>query len=132
MNIYPQPYTYSVYCIPTKQIYYGVQYGRNAHPSNIGTKYLTSSEIVKRLIQQYGKDNFVFKVRKTFTCPRAAIIHEQKMIYKLSKKYGKELFLNYNRIHPHRSKPKSIVDEIQSLKADLFDLAIKINFLYYK
>lgn len=130
MNIY-QPYTYSVYCIPTGQFYYGVQYGKNANPTNIGTCYFTSSGFVRGLIKKYGKHNFIFRVRKIFRSKSEAVSWERKVINRLSKskKYSsKETFLNYTR---SVTPPKKIPPKygIHDLRAELFDLAIKLQKL---
>lgn len=60
------PYAYCVTFLPTGQRYYGVQYGRNAHPSNLFTTYFTSSKSIKKLISKFGIESFSFEIRKIF------------------------------------------------------------------
>lgn len=70
MNIYI-PYTYLLYHVPTQKFYYGARYANRkyniAHPKDFWNTYFTSSKPVKSLIEQYGKDSFIFQIRKCFT-----------------------------------------------------------------
>lgn len=88
MNIYI-PYTYCLYHIPTNRAYYGVRYARSkskgiAHPSDLWTTYFTSSNLVKDLIKEYGKDSFRVEVRKTFTNASDAISWETKVLTRMN------------------------------------------------
>lgn len=78
------PYTYHLYHRPTGKHYYGVQYGKNAHPSNLWVSYFTSSKKVKALIELFGKDSFDVEVRRTFKTRAEAKTWEDKVIRRLN------------------------------------------------
>ena len=78
------PYTYSVYCIPTKQYYYGVRFAKGCDPKDLWVKYFTSSSYVKRLIELYGKGAFIPKVRKVFKNKKTALLWESKILQRLN------------------------------------------------
>ena len=79
-----KPYTYLLKCIPTNQYYYGVRYSKNCHPSDIWKTYYTSSLYIKQLVKQYGKDSFLYEVRKVFKSSTAARRWEQKVLTRLN------------------------------------------------
>jgi hypothetical protein len=79
-----KPFTYSIYCKPTNQYYYGVRYSSNCHPSQLWTSYFTSSKRVHKLIEQFGKDQFIVKVRRTFETQEQAVIWETRFLKKVN------------------------------------------------
>lgn len=87
------PYFYRLYFKPTGQYYVGIQYGKNAHPSNLWDKYFTSSKVVKELIKQFGITSFEFKVTKTFNTEKEATMYERKFLIKV-KANKNDKFLN--------------------------------------
>jgi len=87
------PYSYVLFHIPTKKRYYGIQYGKNANPSNLWTTYFTSSKIVHNLIEKYGKESFLFEVRKTFLNKTEALLWEHKFLKKIDAK-NNNMWLN--------------------------------------
>jgi hypothetical protein len=87
------PYVYSIYCIPTGQYYYGVRYSKKSKPEDLWQTYFTSSSYVKELISKFGKENFIPKVRKVFTCPQKALEWEAKFLLKVNAKNHKK-FIN--------------------------------------
>lgn len=74
-----QPFTYRVRFIPTGEYYYGVRYAKNCNPSDLWTKYFTSSKKVKNLIKKYGKDSFEYEIRKIFNTSEDAILWEHRV-----------------------------------------------------
>lgn len=86
MSIY-QPFTYLITHIPSGKRYYGVRYRKGCHPSEIGTKYFSSSKIIKKMIAEEGLSNFKFEVRRTFDTAEAARKWEHKVLTRL--KVGK-------------------------------------------
>jgi hypothetical protein len=60
-------YTYLLKHVPTNRFYYGSSYKKNANPYFLWKTYYTSSKYVKELIEEFGKDSFIFEIRKTFT-----------------------------------------------------------------
>lgn len=85
------PFTYLIFHVPTKKAYYGVRFAKGCLPSDLWTKYFTSSNRVKRLIDIYGKDSFVIKIRKTFIDRHDAVNWEQKVLKRINLKNGKWL-----------------------------------------
>lgn len=51
-------YTYIIKFIPTGQLYVGSKYGKDANPETFWVEYFTSSNIIKDLIKEHGKDSF--------------------------------------------------------------------------
>lgn len=100
------PYTYLIYCIPTKQYYYGVRYSKNCNPEDLWKNYFTSSKYVKNLILKYGKENFTYEIRKTFKTIYSARKWEQNVLTKLNvaqrndfiNKTNNSLITGHNRI----------------------------------
>jgi len=77
-----KPYTPYIYLLQhktTKYYYVGVRYAKTAHPSNFWKDYFTSSKIVHKLIDVYGKEDFRYRIIKTFNNAEDAIIKEQKL-----------------------------------------------------
>lgn len=76
-----QAYTYSIRHLPTNKIYYGV---RKSTIVDIGTKYFSSSRLVKQMLQVEPIEHFKFKVRKKFLSYEAARIHETKVLKRIN------------------------------------------------
>ena len=84
------PYVYSVIHVPTGQFYIGCKYGKsggNTHPDLFWVKggYFTSSDLVKQLIEEFGAESFIVKVRKTFSCPFQTQEYEKRFIRRVFK-----------------------------------------------
>ena len=91
MNTYI-PYTYRVTCKTTGEHYYGVRTAAGCHPDDFWVSYFTSSKKVHNLIEQYGKEDFIVEIRKTFPGnPDAARDWEAKVLKKI---YLDENWLN--------------------------------------
>lgn len=88
-----KPFTYSIYCRPTRQYYYGVRFARGCDPLDLWTKYFTSSIYVKKLILLHGKESFDIKIRKVFSDANSAKIWEAKFLTKI-KASQREDFIN--------------------------------------
>lgn len=76
-------YTYHLYHKPTGLRYYGVRYSKNAKPTDLWTTYFTSSKYVKALIDGYGRDSFIYEVRRTFESREKAISWEHRVLRRL-------------------------------------------------
>lgn len=90
-----QPFTYLIKHLPTGKVYYGLRYAKKCQPSDLWTTYFTSSSDVERLIEQDGKDSFLFEVRKKFTDTKKAIEWEKKVLRRM-KVIQREDFINRN------------------------------------
>lgn len=90
------PFTYLVTSKSTGQMYYGVKYAMGCHPDDLWTIYFTSSEYVKELIEQYGVEDFIVEVDKTFPGdPEAACEHERLELIRRDV-LNEDLYLNAN------------------------------------
>ena len=76
------PYTYLIGWAEQGKYYYGVRYSKDCNPSDLWTKYFTSSKHVHAFREQYGEPD-VIQVRKTFETRDEAIKHEHKVLRRL-------------------------------------------------
>lgn len=117
------PFTYHLYHKPTDRHYYGVRYKKDCSPDELWNTYFSSSPIVHRLIEQYGKDSFVPKVRKVFKSAEQAVRWESKFLSKVNAQHndkwlnrhnGSDLFIGPHT-HNEQSKAK-IGSKIKGIK----------------
>lgn len=78
------PFAYHLYHKPTGKHYYGVRFKRGTVPSDLWSKYFSSSKVVHQLIEEYGKDSFTFTVRKTFTSGEEALRWEHRFLTRIN------------------------------------------------
>lgn len=78
------PFSYHLYHIPTKLHYYGVRYKKGCKIDDLWTIYFTSSKIVKQLVNEYGKESFVYTIRKTFVNGKEALLWEHRVLRRLN------------------------------------------------
>lgn len=81
MHIYT-PYTYLIGWSAHNKWYYGVRYAKNCHPSDLWTKYFTSSKVIQDFRKLNG-DPDVIQIRKIFLCKEDAAIWEHKVLRRL-------------------------------------------------
>jgi hypothetical protein len=88
-------YTYLIKCTINNKFYYGVRWGNKVLPSeDLWIKYFTSSKVIKNLINQYGKDAFLFEVRKVFITKQEAITWEETVLRRLKVLKSPDTWLN--------------------------------------
>jgi hypothetical protein len=78
-----RPYTYLLKCLIDNTFYYGVKYEKGCQPSDFWIKYETSSKLVKEKIKKYGKDSFIFEIRKIFDGAEKARAWENRVLKRL-------------------------------------------------
>ena len=78
-----KPYTYLIVLKETGQFYYGARYSNDCSPNDLWTTYFTSSKHIHRLIDQFGKEAFLFQIRRTFNTKEDALRWEQKVLVKI-------------------------------------------------
>lgn len=71
------PYTYIIKHIPTNTFYYGCRWSQNCDPSDLWVNYFTSSEIVNKLLKEYGPDSFIYHVHRTFETTKECLAFER-------------------------------------------------------
>ena len=71
------PYVYLIKHKTSGLKYLGVRYAKGCNPSDLWKTYFTSSKLVKKLIDQFGKDDFFIKVIHQFpNDPESAVLKE--------------------------------------------------------
>lgn len=110
-----QPFTYSITHIPSGVHYYGVRYGKDCSPSDLGTTYFSSSILVKKLILEEGTPNFKFKVRRTFHTKQEAVLWERKFLTRVNASASSKWFNKHNG-NKHASKGGYSLDEVTKQK----------------
>jgi hypothetical protein len=96
ISIYMKAYTYYVYHPETGKKYYGSRYSKDLNKTpeeDLWVTYFTSSPLVHKLIEEYGKDSFEYEVRKTFQSIKEAYAYEQRVLRRL-KVTVKDVWLN--------------------------------------
>lgn len=84
------PYTYLIGWSHLNKWYYGVRYAKGCHPSDLWTKYFTSSKQVYNYRNQHGEPNII-KVRRVFDNVDVARKWENRILRKI---YLREEWLN--------------------------------------
>jgi hypothetical protein len=85
-----KPYYYLIRHKPSGKLYAGSQYGKNSDPNNLWTTYFTSSDLVKKLIEEDGVDSFEIEY---IDCRSDAREYEQNYLMMMYEKHGREKFL---------------------------------------
>lgn len=85
------PYFYKILHKNTGKIYVGSQYGKNSHPKNLWKTYFSSSDYVKKLIEEYGIESFEILTIKERPDARE---YEQRYLLKMYYALGKDKFCN--------------------------------------
>ena len=75
-------YTYLIGWSKHNRWYYGSQYGKKAHPSNLWNTYFTSSKEVKKFRKEFGEPDVV-EVRKVFVDVESCRVWEYKVIKRM-------------------------------------------------
>jgi hypothetical protein len=78
-------YTYLVTHKSSGMRYYGVRTANKLTPKiDLGFKYYTSSDEIKKILEEEGRDAFVWEIRKEFDCPITARKYEAKVLKRLN------------------------------------------------
>lgn len=103
-----KPYTYLLKQVDTNTFYYGVRW-QNVRleltaQNDLWIKYFTGSKKVKLLIEKYGKDSFIFEIRKEFETIKEARKWETKVLRRMRVLDKPNVWLN-------RTNNESILNE---------------------
>lgn len=96
-----KPFTYLIGWSSLNKFYYGVRFARDCHPTDLWTKYFTSSKIVKTYRKLYGEPD-ILEIRKTFVDPLTAKSWEDKVLRRL-KVEGTNKWINVSSTHFNKS-----------------------------
>ena len=106
-----KPYFYLIRHIYSGKYYAGSQYGKNSDSKNLLKTYFTSSKIVKKMIEEDGKNSFIIEYIDVRNDARE---YEQKYLIEMYEKYGKikftEIYLNRN-LSPGILLTKEIIEK---------------------
>jgi hypothetical protein len=90
------PYVYIIKNKTTGMKYIGVRYAKDCHPDDLWVTYFTSSKIVKTMIEEFGKEDFIIKILHRYPQqPEQAILREAKY-FPLLKKRDDYLNMTYS------------------------------------
>jgi hypothetical protein len=97
MLIY-QPYFYVIQDIRNGMYYVGAKWGKNANPATLMIEggYETSSKTIKKLIQQYGLDNFVVRKIRTFETVQDVHLYEKRFLQKVNAGKNPKFYNGHN------------------------------------
>lgn len=124
------PYTYRIGWSKHNKYYYGVRYAKGCCPTDLWTKYFTSSKHVKKFSEKYGEPD-ILEIRRTFSCSKEAREREHKAI-KRANLVENTSYLNYtnNRAIPtdKRKKFKDLPEETKrEIKRRSREQALKMH-----
>ena len=123
------PYVYIVKNLTTGLKYIGCQYGKKADPNNLWKKYFTSSKLVKKLIEVYGKEDFQYRIIKIFDNDFSTLEYERKL---LTIAIYKDDYLNLHKNFVHSSEEKYLLHKTKMKKIHTFygklQAILKIGF----
>jgi len=77
------PFTYLIGWKAHNVWYYGSKYAAGCNPSDLWTRYFTSSKYVKQFIAEFG-DPDVIEIRNTFDTPAQATTWEKKVLRRMN------------------------------------------------
>lgn len=77
------PFTYLLVHLPTGRRYYGVRFKKGCSPTDLWTKYFSSSKVVKELIKRDGPAAFEYTIRRTFSTWEDALAWEKRVLKRL-------------------------------------------------
>lgn len=102
--------------INTNTFYYGVRYANGCSPTDLWTTYFTSSKYVNELINTYGKDSFIYEIRKIFNNKQKARLWEHKVLKRISAVSRNDFLNKTDNISICPSACESMVGKTQSDK----------------
>jgi len=87
------PYVYIVKNLTTGYKYVGSRYSKNCTPFDLWKTYFTSSLNIKKLIELYGKEDFQYRILKTFNTSYETLKYERELI---DLSFLKENYINFH------------------------------------
>lgn len=126
------PYVYWLKNKSTGLKYVGVKYGKDADPQLFFKTYFTSSKHIKKLIEKFGKEDFIYKIIKIFNNPYEALQYENKL-NRLAFYKDDYLNLHYNFIGNLTEEEYNLNVEKQKKIASIYGkLSYKLKTGYHK
>jgi hypothetical protein len=90
------PYTYCITHKITKKSYYGRNASKGCHPNDFWNTYFTTSDIIKQIIKQEGKDIFVTKIMRIFDSVKQCQEHEIKFLTRIHAASNPKMYNRHN------------------------------------
>jgi hypothetical protein len=108
------PYFYIIQDVRNGMYYAGAKWGKDSNPSNFMVEdgYTTSSNTIKKLIQQYGLDNFTIRKIRTFETPKEACYHETRFLEKVDARKNKKFYNLHNNDNIFNTEKMCFVTEL--------------------
>lgn len=79
-----KPFAYLITSKIDSRRYYGIKFSKDADPSQLWTKYFTSSKEIRAKVAKYGADAFTAEVRKVFETAEQAINWESRFLNRIN------------------------------------------------
>lgn len=90
-----QPYIYQITNTRTKHKYIGCQYKEGCNPKDLWVTYFTSSLVVRKAVERFGKDAFKVKILKVFSIPDILLHYKLNSVIMCLTKDTKSLVRSY-------------------------------------
>ncbi len=118
-----KPYVYIIMNKTTGIKYIGSKTAKNAHPELFWVNYFTSSNIVKLMIESFGKDDFIYRILKVHKTKYDAQQHELKLLKRVTKRH------DYANIHSgyYNNKSEEDMEELDMMQKKLASLTGKLS-----
>jgi len=121
------PFTYKLVFKPTKQYYYGVRWAKGCSPNDFWITYFTSSKHIKKLINEYGKNSFEFKVTKTFSNKIDAGNWETAVLERVKTNKNSKFINKTNNMPVYDSSGLKVIHHIETGIGTFHDQSIPIS-----
>ena len=112
------PFFYILTHISDGKRYAGSKTRIGCLPSDLWTKYFSSSKIVKNIIKIEGKDSFIVEVRKIFTNSKQCLLYESKFLTKI-KAANNPMWYNQHESVPLGPFPNSAITRSRKSKSKI-------------
>jgi hypothetical protein len=73
-------YTYLILHIPSEKVYYGRRVSKFSNPEDLFQTYFTSSALIHELLEKDGIENFIWGIRRTFSCKHKCAKWEERIL----------------------------------------------------
>lgn len=120
------PFTYKLIFKPTGQYYYGVKWSKGCNPSDLWVSYFTSSKHIHKLIEEYGKNSFEYRVTKTFYNKIEAALWETEVLKRVNANRNGSFINKANNMPIHDNSGLKIIHHTVTNKETFHDPKIPL------
>lgn len=90
------PFTYSLRHKVTGKWYYGARWSKACHPSDLKTRYKTSSVEIRNIIAREGVDIFEWRIRRIFSEIIEAVQYEHRFLTRVNAAKNQNFYNKHN------------------------------------